>query len=109
MQRSLCRISDDREYDESIKYVHQILKGNIFQVIDHLKGLMSKYAGEYKFEEAQIIKDKISILGKYRSKSMIVNPKIDDIEVFSLAEEESAGYVNYLRIVKRSNCPGSNF
>jgi excinuclease ABC subunit C len=88
------------EYDESIKYVHQILKGNIFQVIDHLNGLMSKYAGEYKFEEAQIIKDKISILEKYRSKSMIVNPKIDDIEVFSLAEEETAGYVNYLRIVR---------
>jgi len=87
------------EYDESIRYVHQILKGNIFQVIEHLKSLMSTYSRDYKFEQAQIIKDKINILEKYRSKSMIVNPRIDDIEVFSLAEEESAGYVNYLRII----------
>jgi len=88
------------DYDESIKYVNQILKGNIFQVIEHLKGMMSRFAGEYKFEEAQLIKDKISILERYRSKSMIVNPKIDDIEVFSLAEEENTGYVNYLKIIK---------
>jgi excinuclease ABC subunit C len=89
-----------KDYDDSIKYVHQILKGNIFQVIEHLKGMMNKYAVEYRFEEAQLIKDKIGILERYRSKSMIVNPKIDDIEVFSLAEEETAGYVNYLRIMK---------
>ncbi len=89
----------DIEYEESIKYVHQILKGNIFQVIEHLKGLMSEYSGEYKFEQAQIIKDKISILEKYRSKSTIVNPRIDDIEVYSIAEEDTAAYVNYLRVV----------
>jgi excinuclease ABC subunit C len=87
-------------YNESIKFVHQILKGNIFQVIEHLKGMMADYAGEYKFEEAQLIKDKISILERYRSKSMIVNPNIDDIEVFSLAEKGSEAYVNFLRIIK---------
>jgi excinuclease ABC subunit C len=87
-------------YNESIKFVHQILKGNIFQVIEHLKGMMADFAGEYKFEEAQLIKDKISILERYRSKSMIVNPNIDDIEVFSLAEKGSEAYVNFLRIIK---------
>src|SRR4030042_3651904 len=87
------------EYEESLKYVHQILQGNIFQVIKHLKGLMSEYSGEYKFEQAQIIKDKISILEKYRSKSTIVNPRIDNIEVYSIAEEDTAAYVNYLRVV----------
>ena len=89
----------DIEYEESIKYVHQILKGSIFQVIEHLKGLMSEYSGEYKFEQAQIIKDKIRILEKYRSKSTIVNPRIDDIEVYSIAEEDTTAYVNYLRVV----------
>jgi excinuclease ABC subunit C len=90
----------ENDYDESIKFVQQILKGNIFQVIDHLKGMMAEYAGKYRFEEAQLIKDKISILERYRSKSTIVNPKIDDIEVFSLSENESEAYVNYLRIIK---------
>jgi excinuclease ABC subunit C len=91
---------NENDYNESIKFVHQILKGNIFQVIEHLKGMMTNYADEYKFEEAQLIKDRISILERYRSKSMIVNPKIDDIEVFSLAEKESEAYVNFLRIIK---------
>lgn len=90
----------ENEYDGSIKFVHQILKGNIFQVIEHLKGMMTEYAGKFRFEEAQLIKEKISILDRYRSKSMIVNPKIDDIEVFSIAENESEAYVNYLRIIK---------
>jgi excinuclease ABC subunit C len=90
----------ENEYNESIKYVHQILKGNIFQVIEHLKAIMTEFAGKYKFEEAQLIKDKINILERYRSKSTIVNPKIDDIEVFSIAENESEAYVNYLRIIK---------
>jgi excinuclease ABC subunit C len=97
------------EYEESIKYVRQILKGNIFQVIDHLKGLMNQYAEEYKFEQAQLIKEKIIILEKYRSKSMIVNPKIDDIEVYSLAEEADTAFVNYLRIISGSIVQAQTF
>ena len=97
------------EYEESIKYVRQILKGNIFQVIDHLKGLMNQYAEEYKFEQAQLIKEKIIVLEKYRSKSMIVNPKIDDIEVYSLAEEADTAFVNYLRIISGSIVQAQTF
>ena len=97
------------EYEESIKYVQQILKGNIFQVIEHLKGLMNKYAEEYKFEQAQIIKGKINILEKYRSKSMIVNPKIDDIEVYSIAEDDDTAFVNYLRVVSGSIVQAQTF
>jgi excinuclease ABC subunit C len=97
------------EYEVSIKYVQQILKGNIFQVIEHLKGLMNKYAEEYKFEQAQIIKEKINILEKYRSKSMIVNPKINDIEVYSLAEDDDSAFVNYLRIVNGSIVQAQTF
>ncbi len=99
----------ENDYNESIKFVHQILKGNIFQVIEHLKGMMAQYAGEYKYEEAQLIKDKISILDRYRSKSMIVNPKINDIEVFSLVENDSEAYVNYLRIMKGAVIQAQNF
>jgi excinuclease ABC subunit C len=97
------------EYEESIKFVQQILKGNIFQVIEHLQGLMNEYAKKYKFEQAQIIKEKINILEKYRSKSMIVNPKIDDIEVYSLAEEDETAFVNFLRIINGSIVQAQTF
>ncbi|MCK4852843.1 MAG: excinuclease ABC subunit C, partial [Bacteroidales bacterium] len=90
---------NEDEYREYIDQVHQILKGNIKQVSAYLKKLMKKYSVEYKFEEAQLIKSKIEILNKYRSKSTIVNPRINNVDVFSIVEENNFAFVNYLRVV----------
>jgi len=87
------------DYNEYIKQVHQILKGNIRQVLMQLKKLMKIYSAEYRFEDAQLIKSKIEILDKYRSKSTIVNQRINNLDVFSIVEEENFAFVNYLKIV----------
>jgi excinuclease UvrABC nuclease subunit len=50
------------------------------------------------FEEAQKIKEKIEVLENYQSRSTIVNPKITNIDVFSIVSDESAAYVNFLQI-----------
>ncbi len=60
---------------------------------------MIKYSAVYRFEEAQMIKSKIEILDKYRSKSTIVNQKINNVDVFSIVEEKDFAFVNYLKIV----------
>lgn len=91
-----------KEYEETLLHVHQILKGNIFQVIEQLKEMMAIYAKELKFEQAQMVKNKIEILEKYRSKSTIVNPKIKDVEVYSIANEVNTAYVNFLKVVNGS-------
>jgi len=88
-----------KDYEESLNHVHQILKGNIFQVVEHLKSMMDSYSKELRYEEAQILKNKIEILQKYRSKSTIVNPKISDVEVYSIANEEHAAFVNCLKVI----------
>ncbi len=88
------------DYDESIRQVREILKGNIHTVTAYLKKLMAEYAGEMKFEEAQIIKEKMEILGKYRSRSTVVNPRIKDADVFAMASEQDVLYVNYLKIIR---------
>lgn len=87
------------DYSEYVKQIHQILKGNIKQVSMQLKNLMKNYSTDYKFEEAQLIKSKIEILDKYRSKSTIVNQKINNVDVFSIVEEEGFAFVNYLKVV----------
>jgi excinuclease ABC subunit C len=87
------------DYQEYVKQIHQILKGNIKQVSTQLKKLMIKYSAEYRFEEAQLIKSKIEILDKYRSKSTIVNHKISNVDVFSIVEEQDFAFVNYLKVV----------
>lgn len=86
-------------YDESIFQIKQILKGNIASVIKQLKELMWSYSEKYDFENAQLLKEKIKSLEKYQSRSVIVSPTIEDVDVFSVVTDESFGYVNYLKVI----------
>ena len=69
------------DYDHSIEQIHQILKGNITKVVKYMKSLMRDYSADFKYEEAQSIKEKIEVLERYRSKSTIVNPRINNVDV----------------------------
>ena len=89
----------EEEYNETIFQIRHILKGNIATVIQHLKILMNQYAEAYRFEEAELMKNKILLLEKFRSKSTIVNPSINEVDVFSYEDDIKSAYVNYLRIV----------
>ena len=51
-----------------------------------------------QFEEAQKIKEKIEVLENYQAKSTIINPKISNVDVFSIVSDESYGYINFLQI-----------
>lgn len=88
------------EYDKAIENIYLILKGNISELIQYLSKLMNESAQEFKFEEAQIIKDKIEILENYKSKSAIVSSSLSNIDVFSILDEDSSAYVNFLRLVE---------
>jgi excinuclease ABC subunit C len=92
-------LQTEEDYNDSIKQIRQILKGNLQSVINYLKDLMRQFAGKYKFEEAELIKRKIEILEKFKSKSTVVNPNIKNVDVFSMDDEESVAYVNYLKII----------
>ena len=64
------------EYNENLQQIKDILRGNISTVIDHLKNLMAKYSVELRFEEAQVIKEKIEVLASFKSKSAVVSNTI---------------------------------
>ena len=87
-------------YDESINQIRNIIKGNLNEVIAHLKTEMEQRASRFQFEEANQFKEKIEILSRYQSKSTIVNPSIHDVEVYSIINDEKEAYVNYLKVVK---------
>jgi len=86
------------DYSENIRQVKDILKGNISTVIDHLKGLMHTCSQELRFEEAQIIKDRIDLLSRYKSRSTIVSTSIKNVDVFGFAEDSGTAYINYLKV-----------
>jgi excinuclease ABC subunit C len=90
----------EKDYNENLLQIKDILKGNISTVIDHLKTLMVKYSGELRFEEAQLIKDKIEILSSFRSRSAVVSNTIRNVDVFGIAMEADSAYVNYLKVVQ---------
>jgi excinuclease ABC subunit C len=85
-------------YNENIKAIREILKGNFKDSLQRFKQQMIVLAKEMHFEEAQKIKEKIEILENYQAKSTIVNPKINNLDVFSIVSDESFAYVNFLQI-----------
>ncbi|MDO1512647.1 excinuclease ABC subunit UvrC [Maribacter confluentis] len=86
------------EYDRQIDDIREIVKGNFKSSITYFKGQMKALAAEMKFEEAQVIKDKIDVLENYQVKSTIVNPKISNVDVFSIISDNAFAYVNFLQL-----------
>lgn len=89
----------EEDYNESIEQARSIIKGNIGHVIIELKRLMHKAAAEMDFERAQMLKEKVEILEKYKSKSTIVNPRINKVDVLSIIADDDLAYVNYLHVM----------
>lgn len=87
-----------QEYNEQIEQVHNILKGNFKSAKDYLKNQMTEYAKNLEFEKAQKIKEKLSILQDYQSKSTVISSSQGNFDVFSIESDEKFAYVNYLKV-----------
>ena len=86
------------EYEEHIKAVRDILKGNFKTSLQRFKNQMNDFSQKMLFEEAHKIKGKIEILENYQSKSTVVSSKINNVDVFTIVSDESYAYVNFLQI-----------
>ncbi len=86
------------EYQRQITDIREIIKGNFKSSVQYFKGQMKALAEDMRFEEAQMIKDKIDVLENYQVKSTIVNPKINNVDVFSIVSDEAFAYVNFLQL-----------
>jgi excinuclease ABC subunit C len=85
-------------YNENIEAIRNIVKGNFKESLSRFKNQMKQYAADLQFEDAQRIKEKIDVLEGYQSKSTVVNPKINNVDVFSIVSDEGYGYVNFLQL-----------
>jgi excinuclease ABC subunit C len=92
-------LQPEQEYLEYINEIRTILKGNIAWVVKYMKKTMFKLADEYRFEEAEDLRKKLSILEGFQIKSTVVNPKINNVDVFSIIDDKKAAYVNFLKVV----------
>lgn len=94
-----CQALQTKEaYDENIQQIRNILRSNFGSVLYYLKGKMNSYAANLEFEKANDFKEKIEILSDYQSKSTIVNPKLNNVDVYGYTEMENFAFINYLKI-----------
>lgn len=90
------------EYQENMNQAREILKGNTREVSKRLYRLMMKNAEMLKFEVAEDLKKKISLLNDFVSKSEVVSYTIDDVDVFSIIDDDNNrnAYINYIHVRK---------
>jgi len=91
---------EEVEYNRGIEEIRDILKGNVVVVIRQLKSLMLRLSQEYRFEEAQMVKERIALLENYKSKSTVVSTSITDVDVFTIDSDDKIAVVNYLKVIR---------
>jgi excinuclease ABC subunit C len=86
----------EQDYLEDIAQARNILKGNLSIVANYFQEQMEAFAESMNFERAQFFKEKILLLEKYQSKSLVVNRSITDVDVVTLLSNDNTLYINYL-------------
>ncbi len=91
-------LETEENYTEKIDAIRGIIKGDFRKAKQYLEEEMYHYAGKLEFENAQMSKEKLQILENYQTHTTIINPNIDDVDVFGMVSDDEAAYVNYFKI-----------
>lgn len=86
------------DYMKCIQEAKEILKGNTAEIGREMLKEMQFLASEMRFEEAQAIKKKYELIEGFRSRSEVVSNTLHNIDVFSIEDDESSAYINYLHV-----------
>lgn len=86
------------DYQENIRQAREILKGNTRQLLREMKEVMMKLAEELRFEEAEWVKRKYQLIEAFTSKSEVVSHTINNVDVFTITNDENIAYINFLHV-----------
>ena len=88
------------EYQENIKQAREILKGNTREVSNYIFKLMQEKAAELKFEEAEALKQRYTLIENFVAKSEVVSHSINDVDVFTIVDDDlkNNAYINYIHV-----------
>ena len=91
-------LQEEASYNQDIAQIEYLLKGHLNAVKKDLREKMCQAAQALAYEEAQTCKEKLDALTTYQVKSLIINPKVGDLDVFGMVSDEQAAFVSYLQI-----------
>ena len=86
------------DYSNGLSQLKNLMKGNLYPVVQHFKQEMQQYVETMEFEKAEFIRKKIDHLQHYQSRSKVVNENLGNVDVFSILKEGDNAYVNYLMV-----------
>ena len=91
-------LQTEDDYLDSLEQLKNMLKGNMSQLMGHLKKQMQAHAETLDFEKAAYLKNKIELLQTYQEKSVVVGKHFSNLDVFSIIKDGKLAYVNYLMV-----------
>jgi excinuclease ABC subunit C len=91
-------LQTEEDYLDSLEQLKNMLKGNMSQLMGHLKKQMQAHAEALDFEKAAYLKNKIELLQTYQEKSVVVGKHFSNLDVFSIIKDGKLAYVNYLMV-----------
>lgn len=99
----------EEDYMKGVDQVREILKGNTRALEKSMETEMKQLAEEWRFEEAETVKQKINILRNFNAKSEVVNYHMDNIDVFSIEEdtEHKSAFINFMHV--KNGCINQSF
>jgi excinuclease ABC subunit C len=86
------------DYSYGLSQLKNLMKGNLYPVIQHFKQEMQQHVAMMEFEKAEFIRKKIDHLQNYQARSRVVNEHLGNLDVFSILKDGDCAYVNYLMV-----------
>ena len=91
-------LQTQEDYQQGLMQLKNILKGNLGPLIQEFKKEMREFAEKMNFEKAEMVRNKITHLENYESRSVIVSRHLSHADVFSIARDGDLAYINYLMV-----------
>ncbi|MCO5271859.1 MAG: excinuclease ABC subunit UvrC [Cyclobacteriaceae bacterium] len=95
-------LQEEEDYNKDIEQARSILKGNLSVVIEYFTRQMKAFASQMEYEKADHFKNKLALLEKFQTKSLVVNKKLTDIDVFTITSSPLHSFINFMQVKEGS-------
>ena len=93
-----CRgMINPEDYAKYVSQVRQILNGETVTLEKYLKDEMARLSDDWKFEEAQLVKEKYEIVRNYNVKTVVGGAECD-ADMFAYDESGDSAFVNFMHL-----------
>ena len=91
-------LQSEADYNDFVDSVRDVIKGNLPRITKKLKEKMLVHASSLEFEKAEMLKQKIELVERFQSKSVVVTPTMKNVEVYSIVTDEKSAFVNFMKV-----------